>query len=158
MSAGTLRIEDLRDPVLDDFQRAAIAFAAGVSLDWNPDAFLDAACARTGRSDFGDAGFRKRLEAMIDASLADDGLGPLGALVVHQRITRLLSNRLLVEDLVRRYPEILDRDHGAGGRRRAPTFGDHAPRQPARIRSAPAFAPLLGEPRTGTQSRRRPRP
>ena len=45
---------------------------------------------------------------MIAAVEADTGLCPLGRLAIHQRTTRLLTARLLVEDLVRRRPEILE--------------------------------------------------
>ena len=45
---------------------------------------------------------------MITAVESDAGLGPLGRLAIHQRALRLLTARLLVEDLVRGHPEILD--------------------------------------------------
>src|SRR4029079_3288015 len=48
------------------------------------------------------------MRATSDAGHADTGLGPLGRLAVRQRTVRLLTSRLLVEDLVRRRPEILD--------------------------------------------------
>src|SRR5690242_9469154 len=57
--------------------------------------------------DFGDPGFRVRLDATIDAVESDTGLVGIGRLAVQQRILRLLTARLLVEDLVRRRPEIL---------------------------------------------------
>jgi hypothetical protein len=105
--SNVVRIDDLRDPVLDDAQRAAIEYAAGLTFDWDEQSILDAACVRTGLDDFGADDFLPRLRAMVDAVLADDGLGPLGRMIVHQRIVRLLANRLLVEDFVRRYPEVL---------------------------------------------------
>src|SRR5690242_126143 len=57
--------------------------------------------------DFADPGFRVRLDAMLAAVEADTGLGPIGRLAIQQRTLRLLTARLLVEDLVRRRPEIL---------------------------------------------------
>ena len=45
---------------------------------------------------------------MIDAVEADGGLGPLGRFAIRQRTVRLLTSRLLVEDLVRRRPDIGD--------------------------------------------------
>ena len=101
-------IDDLRDPVLDDAQRAAISYASTIDLAFTEDAVLDAACVRTGLHDFGDDGFRVRLRSMLEASEADDGLGPLGRMIVHQRVVRLLTNRLLFEDLLHRHPEITD--------------------------------------------------
>jgi hypothetical protein len=105
--SATIRIDDLREPRLDDLQRAALDYVARRPVEFDADAMLDAACARAQCDDFGDAGFRVRLDALIDAIEADTGLGPLGRLAVHQRTVRLLTSRLLVEDLVRRRPEIL---------------------------------------------------
>jgi hypothetical protein len=45
---------------------------------------------------------------MIAAVESDVGLGPLGRLAILQRTERLLTSRLLVEDLVCRRPEILE--------------------------------------------------
>jgi len=103
-----LRIDDLREPVLDGAQRAALAYAASVETTFGEAELLAAAQERTGLDDFGPGDFLLRLRAMVDAIESDAGLGPLGRLVLHQRTVRLLANRLLVEDLVRRHPEIVD--------------------------------------------------
>src|SRR4029077_2109741 len=58
--------------------------------------------------DFGAPDFRARLDATIAAVEADAGLGPIGRMAIRSRTIRLLSARLLVEDLVRRRPEILE--------------------------------------------------
>jgi hypothetical protein len=105
---GTIRIEDLRDPQLDAGQRAALDYVATLDIQLDADAMLAKAGERARCDDFGDASFRPRLDAMIDAVEADTGLGPLGRLAIHQRTIRLLTARLLVEDLVRRHPEIRD--------------------------------------------------
>lgn len=102
-----VEIDDLREPVLDDAQRAAVAYAASLELDFSEHAVTEAACSRVGLDDFGDDAFRVRLRAMVDAIESDEGLGPLGRMIVHQRVVRLLTNRLLFEDLLRRRPEIL---------------------------------------------------
>jgi hypothetical protein len=101
-------IDDLREPCLDAAQRAAIEYAATLDLSFTESSVLDAACARTGLDDFGDDGFLARLRAMLEATEADQGLGPLGRMILHQRVVRLLSQRLLFEDLWRRHPEIAD--------------------------------------------------
>src|SRR4051794_15554791 len=69
---------------------------------------MQAACERAGCDDFGPPDFRARLEQMLAAVESDTGLGPLGRLAIHQRTMRLLTGRLLVEDLVKRRPDILD--------------------------------------------------
>ena len=90
-------------------QRAALDYVATLDIRFDADAMLrDARSVTAAADDFGDAGFRARLDAMIDAVGADAGLGPLGRLAIHQRTVRLLTARLLVEDCVRRRPEILD--------------------------------------------------
>ena len=103
-----IRIDDLRAPRLDDAQRAALDYVASLDVRFDAEAMLAQARQRARLGDFGDLGFRRRLDAMIAAVEADTGLGPLGRLAIHQRTVRLLTARLLVEDLVRRRPEILD--------------------------------------------------
>jgi len=102
-----VRIDDLRDPQLDAGQRAALDYVATLDIRLDADAMLAKARERARCDDFGDPSFRPRLDAMIEAVEADAGLGPLGRLAIHQRTIRLLTARLLVEDLVRRRPEIL---------------------------------------------------
>ena len=116
---------------------------------------LAEARARAGCDDFGDPDFRPRLDAMIDAVEADTGLGPLGRLADPPAHRCACSpSRLLVEDLVRRRPEILDIElAGADHRDRAAPFGHDASRQPHRGRHAGcARCP------TGRASNRVPRP
>ena len=103
-----IRIDDLREPRLDPAQRAALDYVATLDIRFDVDAMLTNARERAACDDFGEPGFRTRLTAMIDAVEADSGLGPLGRLAIHQRTMRLLTSRLLVEDLIARRPEILD--------------------------------------------------
>jgi sulfotransferase family protein len=108
--SDVVRIDDLREPRLDAAQRAALDYVATLDIRFDADEMLTLACERAGCDDFGDLGFRTRLAAMIEAVEADTGLGPLGRLAIHQRTLRLLTSRLLVEDVVRRRPEILGID------------------------------------------------
>ena len=105
-----IRIDDLAQPRVDASQRAALDYAASLDVTFDTDAMLAKARDRARTDDFGDPSFRTRLEAMVAAVEADHGLGPLGRLAIHQRTTRLLTSRLLVHDLLRRHPEILDID------------------------------------------------
>ena len=102
-----VRIEDLRHPQLDAGQRAALDYVGTLDIRFEADTMLAQARARARSDNFGDASFRVRLDAMIAAVEADTGLGPLGRLAIHQRTIRLLTARLLAEDLVARRPEIL---------------------------------------------------
>ena len=102
-----LRIDDLRKPLLSDGQRAARDYVANLDLTLDAEQLMQQARDRARCDDFGDPGFRARLDATIDAVEADTGLEGIGRLAVRQRTLRLLTSRLLVEDLVRRRPEIL---------------------------------------------------
>ena len=102
-----MRIDDLRAPQLSAAQRAARDYVATLDLTLDADQLMQQARDRARGDDFGDPGFRARLDAMIDAVEADAGLEGIGRLAVQQRTRRLLTSRLLVEDLVRRRPEIL---------------------------------------------------
>jgi len=103
-----IRVDDLRAPRLDDAQQSALQYVASLDVSLDQDTLLDEARARAGCTEFGDLDFLDRLRAMINAVESDTGLGPLGRLAARQRTVRLLTSRLLVEDLVRRRPEILD--------------------------------------------------
>jgi len=102
-----IRIDDLRDPRLDANQRAAIDYVAALGIRLDAEAMLAEARRRAGCDDFGAPDFRGRLDAALAAVDADAGLGPIGRMVIGQRTVRLLTARLLVEDLVHRRPEIL---------------------------------------------------
>jgi Sulfotransferase family len=102
-----LRIDDLRAPRLDAGQQAALDYVASLDLDLTEDGLLEAARARAHCDDFGDPDFLVRLRAMLEAVESDTGLGPLGRFAIRQRTVRLLTARLLVEDLLQRRPEIL---------------------------------------------------
>ena len=102
-----IRITDLAHPELTDAQRAAIARAATIPVTLSEDAVLAAAVEQTGLSDFGAGDFRARLRVWLQAVNEDDRLGPAGRLGLWAQCVRFLSNRLRLEDLVRRHPEIL---------------------------------------------------
>ena len=103
-----IHIDDLGDPQLDTNQRAALAYVATLDIRLDAETMMAEARRRARADDFGAPDFRGRLDAMIAAVEADANLGPLGRMMVHGRTIRLLTARLLVEDLVRRRPEILD--------------------------------------------------
>jgi hypothetical protein len=102
-----IRITDLAHPVLTDEQRAAIARAATIPVTLSEDAVLAAAVKQTGLSDFGAGDFRARLRVWLQAVNEDDRLGPAGRLGLWAQCVRFLANRLRLEDLVKRHPEIL---------------------------------------------------
>ena len=105
--AAAIRIDDLAHPVLSAGQRAVMAWAETQPVVFREDVVLAAARERTGLDDFGADDFRPRLRAWLDAADADDELNALGRLGIFENCVRALANRLRVEDLVRRHPEIL---------------------------------------------------
>lgn len=66
-----------------------------------------AAVAQTGLDDFGPADYRERLDVLLGA-VAELPLTGAGQVMLHTQLTQHLKNRLLLEDLLRRHPEIRD--------------------------------------------------
>lgn len=108
MSAGgTIRIADLGAPVLSDAQRASIAWAESQPVVLDEATVLEAARRRTGLDDFGADDFRGRLRVWLQAAEEDGELNALGRLGLFSHCVGALANRLRVEDVIRRHPEIL---------------------------------------------------
>jgi hypothetical protein len=105
---GPVVIDDLASPRLppeaEPIRAAMAEMGAAVSLE--PDALLTAASAETGLDDFGDERFRDHLDVVCRSLREEAGLGCAGVAAAFVQLTQLLKNRLLVEDLVRRHPEI----------------------------------------------------
>ncbi|HEY1740275.1 MAG TPA: sulfotransferase, partial [Acidimicrobiia bacterium] len=66
-----ITIDDLAEPKLDAAQRAALDYVSRLDVRFDADTLLRDAQARTGYSDFGDPGFRARLDMTIAAVEAD---------------------------------------------------------------------------------------
>jgi hypothetical protein len=69
---------------------------------------LTAARTATGLDDFGDDTFREGLERLVLALRAEARLSAKGEAALRELISKLLRNRLEVEDWFRRHPEIAD--------------------------------------------------
>ncbi len=105
-----MRIDDLGDPKLAPHIAAMLDGAAALAeqVELSPAALLDQARAETGLDDFGPDDFRERLDVLVHSFGTEAGLGPVGRMNAYGLLLSLLKNRLLVEDTVRRHPEILD--------------------------------------------------
>jgi hypothetical protein len=101
-----IRILDLAEPVLTPMQEGVIKAASGMAVTLDEDAVLNAARERTGLSDFGPDDFRERLRVWLLSAEEDSTMGPVGRLVVFRDCVRYAANRLRLEDLIRRHPEI----------------------------------------------------
>jgi Sulfotransferase family len=106
MPDAPLVIDDLISPRLDPGQRQVLDQLEAQSIDLDPEVLMAEAVAHTGLEDFGPGDFRPRLNAYAGAIDADAGNTNLNRLILRNRIIRLLSSRLLLADLLRRYPEI----------------------------------------------------
>ena len=105
----SIHIDDLGSPRLPFALRALNAFGGPIvrrttSLDL--DELLAAACTKTGLSDYGDPVFREPLSVLLDAFERDAKLSALGRIASRGLVLQLLANRLRIEDLFRRHPEV----------------------------------------------------
>ena len=105
-----VRLDDLADPQLAPHVAEILASVAPFAsqLDLTPGGLLDQARAETGLDDFGPDDFRERLDVITNAVVTEAGFSPMGLVSAHGQLLKLLKNRLLIEDLVARHPEILD--------------------------------------------------
>ena len=105
----SIHIDDLGRPRMPLALRALNALGGPIvqraaSLDL--DALLATASKRTGLSDYGDPGFREPLAVLLDAFERDANLSALGRIASRGLVLQLLANRLRVENLFGRHPEI----------------------------------------------------
>ena len=103
-----VRIEDYRQPSfspeIDDLRVQMAAMAPSLALE--PDALKTAAVEQTGLNDFGDPWFEEPLEVLCRALREEAGLSAPGVVTTWFMLAGVLKNRLLIEDLLRRQPEI----------------------------------------------------
>lgn len=105
-----IRIDDLANPRLPaEFVEQAKALAPMAdALRFESSVLIEQACAEIGLDDFGEDGWRSGLEAVLRAFREDAELSAVGKLTGYSNVLAFLKNRLLLEDLIRRHPEILD--------------------------------------------------
>ena len=70
---------------------------------------LEAARKKTGLHDYGNADFLPRLRILLNSLNTEANLNPLGRLMQRQSISSVLRDRLYLQDLLKRHPEILER-------------------------------------------------
>jgi hypothetical protein len=107
---GPVRIDDLAQPHFGDEVRAILDFMeeAGSQISLDPDELIAAASAETGLVDFGSEDFADRLRVLCRSMTEEGGFNGAGIMQQHVLLLGLLKNRLLIEDLVRRHPQILE--------------------------------------------------
>jgi hypothetical protein len=97
---GALRAFNALGPVID------LSGLALPSLD--PQTLLDAACRKTGLSDFGSPALEPPLEVFLGACRTEANLNLFGRMVTRWDALRLLTNRLRLEEDWRHHPAIAD--------------------------------------------------
>lgn len=106
---ASIAFEDLAAPV---FPVAALPIRAGLAaygatVALTPEALQATAVDRSGLTDFGDDGFRDRLSVLCDALATEAALSDAGRAVAFEQLTQHLVNRLRLQELLTRNPEIL---------------------------------------------------
>jgi hypothetical protein len=109
-SPTSLVLDDLANPRFSPEAAAVLHQMASRAADCPliPSALLHAASAQTGLTDFGDDAFRERLEVLCRAVREEGNLSPVGVTGVFGQLVTNLRNRLLLQDLLKRHPEIHD--------------------------------------------------
>lgn len=107
---ASIRLTDLADPRYPESAtplRQGLA-AYGATLQLDPASLMQAAVDRTGLHTWGDTGFRGRLDVLCTALRDEAGLSDAGVAVAFEQLVQHLVNRLRLEDLIARHPEIDD--------------------------------------------------
>ena len=108
--ADPVVLDDLVDPrfapEVEPLRQMMAAMAPECPLD--ADALHAKAAAETGCNDFGADDYRERLDVYLAALQEIRGLNEAGIVNFHAQLLQLLKNRLLLNDLLNRHPEIHD--------------------------------------------------
>jgi hypothetical protein len=109
MSAKDIIIDDMANPRITPEVAAARQGDPTFPDRLTADGVLKMAMEMTGLSDFGeDTGFRERLAVSLESIYEDKGLTLGGSKTLVQHAVRVMANRLRIEDIVKKHPEILD--------------------------------------------------
>lgn len=108
-SIPVINITDMADPVVTPAIAAARHGDSNFPDRLSAEDILARAQAETGLHDFGEeTGFRERLAVLLQSLDEDEGLTRGGRVNILQHAVRVMANRLRIEDLVKKHPEILD--------------------------------------------------
>jgi hypothetical protein len=93
-------------PEIDELRAAMAQMAPSCPLDAG--AIWAAARQQTGLEDGGDGPFLERLEVLCGALRTEAGLSGPGVVSWYSQLLQMMKNRLLVQNLLNRHPEIHD--------------------------------------------------
>ena len=108
MAGQKIRIEDLANPVLDEGQKAALAYADGLEIELSISAVQNVAREATGLDCWGPEDWKERLGVWFDEMNADDNRTNLGRLTLFNDAVRYATTRLRINALLAVHPEIHD--------------------------------------------------
>jgi len=100
-----IKIEDLANPMLTEFQKVAKDYGETIKLELSPEAAINEACKNSGLKDFGDEDFISRLDVLMRSISNDEGLAGIGKLGIFNDQVRYLENRLKFEKFKKEFPE-----------------------------------------------------
>jgi len=105
-----IALDDLAEPRFDDATREILSLmsAAGSAVSLDARSLMAQAASDTGLDDFGADDVTGRLDLLCRALRDEAGLSGAGVLAQSVLLTGLLKNRLLIQDLLTRHPEIRD--------------------------------------------------
>lgn len=106
---GAVHLDDLAAPRFPVEARAVLDLMADMAqgCPLEPGPLMEAAVAQAGGlTDFGDSSFRGPLDLLCRSLNHEAGLAPRGRTALHVQFVRLLANRLLIQDVLARHPEI----------------------------------------------------
>jgi Sulfotransferase family len=101
-----IRITDLAQPVLSELQQSIHAYGETLEVSLDAAEILNEAKAAVSLDDFGPMDFLQRLELLCDEWGNDKGLNNLGRMSLRNKLLLFARNRLLIQDLLQRHPEI----------------------------------------------------
>jgi hypothetical protein len=104
-----IALDDLAQPRFTGDARAILDMMseAGAGMTLEPGPLMESAVSESGLEDFGAGDFVERLDVLCRSLSTEARLNPAGILAQSVLLTGLLRNRLLLEDLITRHPEIL---------------------------------------------------
>jgi Sulfotransferase family len=107
-----IALDDLAHPRFSDDARGILDLMAeaGATASLDPATLMATARADTGLEDYGSDDFVERLDLLCCALRDEARLDAAGVLAQSVFVSGLLRNRLLLEDLLIRHPEILDQE------------------------------------------------
>lgn len=108
MTKEVFHIEDLGEPRFDPDTQEMLDLGAAMArdLDFTVAGICTAAKQQTGLNFFGSNDFEERMELLLRTYREEGNLSDLGTVSIHTQFTQFAKNRLLLEDLWNRHPEI----------------------------------------------------